>query len=220
MPMLRLAIVPVIVVVALYFGWKSGYFELDRRQELAGAVERVRTLPFVGLTFIVIYAIVVSIGLPATITNLLAGAVFGAWVGAFYAWAGAMVATVLAHWLARTVMKAPLRRLFGEHRLLKKLKDNQSFVPLFRLRILPVAPFAVLDYVAGLAGVSLKALLLATAAGVLPSVLAYSYVGAELVKGIVGQDDASNRAFWIAGGITLGMFLISVVPNLIKRLRD
>jgi uncharacterized membrane protein YdjX (TVP38/TMEM64 family) len=217
---LRLAMLPAIVVVALLLAWKLGYFELDRRRELIGAVERVRGVPWSETAYLIACAVAITLCLPANIVTVLGGAIFGPWMGALLAWGASMIATVLAHVLARRLARAPLQKLFGEHRLLKRLKDNDGVGELFRLRIIPVAPFAVLDYVAGIAAVSLPRLLVATAIGVLPSVAAYAYVGSELLQGMVSQSDAARRALWMAGFVTLAMLTISVVPGLVRRIRD
>lgn len=217
---LRVAALPVVVIVAVLVAWKLGYFELDRRQRLYDTVQRLRVLPGIEVVYVAAYALAVAICLPAAVATLLGGAIFGAWIGALLAWLGAVAGTVLAHLLARSVARAPLKRLFGEHRLLRQLKDHDDVVALLRLRILPVAPFAVLDYVAGVAGVSLSRLLLATMLGVIPSVVAYTYVGAELLRGIVSKSEASHRALWIAGGVTVLMLLLSVAPRLWQKVRD
>jgi uncharacterized membrane protein YdjX (TVP38/TMEM64 family) len=220
MAALRLAILPVVVGIALLLAWKLGYFELDRRRQLIETVQRWRMVPHVEPLYVIAYAVAVSLCLPAAVLTLLAGAIFGAWVGALLSWGGSMLATLIAHWLARHIARAPLRRLFGEHRLLKQLREHGDITTLFRLRILPIAPFAVLDYLAGLAGVSMRRLFLATAVGVLPSVIAYSYVGSELLAGLVARGEASRRGLYIAGGITLAMAMVSLVPGIARRLRE
>lgn len=217
---LRLAALPVIVIVAVLVAWKLGYFELERRQRLFDTVQRVRVLPGIEAVYVVAYALAITICLPAAVATVLGGAIFGAWFGALLAWLGSLAGTVLAHFLARSVARAPARRLFGEHRLLRQLKDHDDVFALLRLRVLPVAPFAVLDYVAGVAGVSLPRLLLATMIGVIPSVVAYTYVGAELLRGIVSKSEASHRALSIAGAVTLLMLLLSVAPRLWQKKRN
>jgi uncharacterized membrane protein YdjX (TVP38/TMEM64 family) len=217
---LRLAALPVIVIVAVLVAWKLGYFELERRQRLFDTVQRVRVLPGIEAVYVVAYALAITICLPAAVATLLGGAIFGMWFGALLAWLGSLAGTVLAHFLARSVARAPARRLFGEHRLLRQLKDHDDVFALLRLRVLPVAPFAVLDYVAGVAGVSLPRLLLATMIGVIPSVVAYTYVGAELLRGIVSKSEASHRALSIAGAVTLLMLLLSVAPRLWQKKRN
>jgi uncharacterized membrane protein YdjX (TVP38/TMEM64 family) len=158
--------------------------------------------------------------LPANVATILAGAIFGPLIGAILSWIGSNVATVLAYVLARTVAQRPIKRLFGEHKLLRQLKANDGVLPLFRLRVVPVAPFAVLSYVAGIAGVSLRRLVIASAIGGLPSSIAFAYVGSELLSGVVSGGDASRRPLWIAAGVTLAMLLLSVIPMIARKLRD
>ncbi|HEY8174180.1 MAG TPA: VTT domain-containing protein [Gemmatimonadaceae bacterium] len=218
--LLRLAVVPLFVIVALFVAWKLGYFELDKRRQLVNMVERMRGVPGAEIVYVVAFALAITILLPAWIASLVGGALFGVWKGSLLAWVGGLVGTILTHLLARHVARAPMRKLFGEHRLLRQLREHDDVMELLRLRIMPVAPFAVLDYVAGVAGVSLRRLLLATMLGVIPSVIAYTYVGAELIRGLVTRSEASRTALWIAGGVTVGMLLASVVPGLLRRLRE
>lgn len=207
---LRVAVVPVIVVAALLIAWKLGYFELDRRQRFFEAVQEFRLLPWVTIWFAGLYALAVALCLPAAIVTLLCGAIFGRWIGAGIAWAGFLLGTVLAYEVAHRLARRPMTRLFGEHKLLRQLKDHDDVLTLFRLRVIPVAPVAVMAYVAGLANVSLKRLLLASALGAIPTVAAYSYAGSALLASMVSPADASKRALWIAGAVTVGMILLSL----------
>lgn len=217
--LLRVAALPAIVVIALLVAWKLGYFELDRRQQLLDTVQGLRMRDGIQLWFVVIYAILITLCLPANVATVLGGAIFGSWKGALLAWVASLLGTILAHWLSRSVARKPIRRLFGEHKLLRQMKDNDGVLPLLRLRIIPVAPFAVLGYIAGIAGVSLRRLLVATAIAVIPSMFAYSYVGAELMTGMTSPDDVSKRALWIAAAVTVGMLLVSIIPGIVKKVR-
>ena len=218
--LLRLAVVPVLVMIALIAAFKLGYFELDKRRQMLDVVQRLRSVAGAEIVYVAGFALAIALVLPAWIATLIGGALFGAWKGAALAWCGALVGTVASHLLARYVARAPMRRLFGESRLLGALRDHDDVMYLLRLRVLPVAPFAVLDYVAGVAGVSLRRLLVATMLGVIPSVVAYAYVGSELMRGLVTHSEATRGAMWIAGAVTAGMLLLSVVPTLIRWIRE
>lgn len=217
--LIRLAIVPTVAVVALLTAWKLGYFSLEHRQRLAALVHDLRQVQGTQVVYVLLDALVLALVLPATIPSVVGGAMFG-WVqGALLAWLGSIAGTVLSWVLARRIARAPAKRIFGDHRLLRELKEHESVLSLLRLRILPVAPFATLDYVAGIAGVRLWPLLAATMIGILPSVIAYTYVGAEIMRGIAAGKAASHRALWVAGGVTAAMLLVSAVPALARRLR-
>jgi uncharacterized membrane protein YdjX (TVP38/TMEM64 family) len=219
-PGLRLAVIPLVVLCAVFAAWKMGYFRLDRGRQLVDAVVRIRSMPGSEFFYVGAFAIIIAFVLPAWIVTLVGGAIFGAWKGALLAWIGALAGTVLSHLLARHIAKAPMKRLFGDHRLLRRLREHDSVMELLRLRIMPVAPFAVLDYVAGVAGVSLRRLLLATMLGVIPSVVAYAFVGSELIRGIISRSDATRSALWIAGLVTVGMLMLSVTPALVRKFRE
>ncbi|MEX2178894.1 MAG: VTT domain-containing protein [Gemmatimonadaceae bacterium] len=215
--LVKLAIVPAVIVIALLLAWKFGYFELDRRQQLLERVQRLRVIPGVEMGFMAAFALAVTLCLPATVVTILGGAVFGPRFGALFALAGAMVGTCIAFSVARTVARRPINRIFGEHRLFTQLREQAGVLALFRLRVLPIAPFGVLPYVAGIADVSLRRLLVATLIGSLPSVIAYSYVGSELLIAAAYGGDASRRSLWIALGVTGGMLALSAVPQLLRR---
>lgn len=217
----RLILVPLLVVVGVVVAWRMGYFQMDKRQHLAELAIQFHAVPWSEVVFVAVYAIVIAALLPASVFTTLGGAVFGSWEGAVLAWLGALAGTCLTHVLARRVMRGPIQRVFGEHRLLRRLRERGDLTALFRLRILPIAPFATLDYVAGIAGVPLPRLLIVTMVGVIPSVIAYSYVGAAIIRGMLpGAHDASHRALWVAGGVTVAMLLISGIPMLLHRGRD
>ena len=217
---LRLAIIPLIVTAAALVAWKMGYFGLDKRQQLLGTVQRLRLIPGIELWFVAAFTIAVALCLPANVATMLSGAVFGWKVGSGVSVAGAMFGTVAAYWLARTIARRPIQRLFGENRLLKRLKANDGIVALFQLRVLPVAPFAVLSYLAGIAGVSMRRLLIATALGSAAQSVAYAFAGQALLEGLVSSSEASRRALLVALGVTVLMLLLSLGAGFFRRRRE
>ncbi|HEY3114933.1 MAG TPA: VTT domain-containing protein [Gemmatimonadaceae bacterium] len=216
---LRLALLPALVLVALTLAWRLGYFDLARREPLVALVRQVRHTSVAGLVYVIAYAVIAALGVPITVLSIIGGALFGTARGAVLAWSGAMAATLMAHTLARSIGQKSVRRLFGRHHLLDRLRKRSDFWLLLRLRLVPVGPFAMLDYVAGLLGVSLRVLLLATALGVLPMVAAYAYAGAQLITGLQQAGEARYRALWIAAGVTLITICISLVPTAFRQLR-
>ena len=216
---IRLGIVPVVMIGLTFTAWKLGYFELDRRREVGLLVQGMRGIPGVELMYLAAYAVAVAICLPVVVMTIIGGAFFGPIFGPMFSWSGALLGTALTHTLASRVARAPLRRRFGEHKLLQQLRTDVSVMVLFSIRIIPIAPFGVFAYVSGLAGVKLWRLLLATAFAMVPSATAYGYVGAELMRGLTTDPDAAGRALRVAGYVTIGMFLLSIIPNLVKRIR-
>lgn len=213
---LRLLVLPAIAIGATYVAYRLGYFQLDRRRELAAFVERNRELPVIQLLYVAAYALVALLCLPAVVATILGGAFFGWFWGAVLAWCGQIVGTILTHTLSARLARRPFQRLFGHHRLLRQLKNDVGVIGLFRLRVLPIAPFGVFAYVAGIAGLPLARLLLATAVAMLPSLVAYSYVGTQLMRGLV-DPGSTERALRVAGYVTVAMLAVSLLPLLFRK---
>ena len=217
---LRLAILPALIVVALILAWRFGYFHLARRDQLLALVRHARDNAWAGPLYVVAFTVIAALCLPITVLSIVGGALFGVVRGAILAWVGAMLATVAAHVLARSIGHRSVRRFLGRHHLLSRLQKRSDFWALLRLRLLPVAPFALLDYVAGLAGISLRVLLFATAIGLVPTLVAFAYAGSELAIGLEQAGSVRLRAFWIAGGVTVVMIGLSLLPRAIRRFRE
>jgi uncharacterized membrane protein YdjX (TVP38/TMEM64 family) len=214
---LRLALIPVLVAIAALIAWKMGYFDLDHRQNLAKAVERIREMPGVHVVFVAAFAVAIALCLPVSVGTWVAGAVFGLWLGAALSLACSLAATVLGYWMARTVAKRPLQKLFGEHRLMQKLKNHDGVREIFQLRVVPIAPFAVFTYVAGIAGISVRRLLTATAIASVPTSVAHAFVGTQLMRGIASDSGDSRQALVWAAGITVAMLVVSLVIGRARR---
>lgn len=219
LPILRVMLLPAIALFATFAAYKLGYFELDRRREVAAFVERNRELPVIQLLYVAGYSLVAILCLPAVVATILGGAFFGWFWGGVLAWCGQIIGTALTHTLSARLARRPFQRLFGQHRLMQQLRNDVSTLGLFRLRVLPVAPFGVFAYVAGIAGLSLTKLLIATAFGMLPSLVAYSYVGTQLMRGLI-DPGSTERALRVAGYVTLGMLAISMLPLIFRKVRE
>jgi len=199
--------------------WRLGYFHLARRDQLLNIVEQTRRNPAAEALYVVAFTVIATLGLPITVLSIVGGALFGTLRGVVFAWTAAMLATVAAYFLAKSIGQGSVRRYLGRHHLLNRLQKRSDFWALLGLRNLPVAPFAVLSYLAGLVGISLRLLLLATGIGALPTLIAYAYAGSELIVGLEQAGPARLRAFWIAGGVTVLMMGVWLLPLAFRRFR-
>jgi uncharacterized membrane protein YdjX (TVP38/TMEM64 family) len=217
---LRLALLPGLVTLAVAVAWRAGYFDLARGDQLIALVRQAEHTSWAWVIYLIAYTLIATLGIPVTVLSIVGGALFGASRGLVLGWAGAMAGTLTGYGLARSVGGPAVRQFLGAHHLLDHLRKRSDFWTLVRLRVLPVAPFALLNYAAGLLGVSLRRLMLATAVGILPTTAAYSYAGAQLVIGLERGGVARSRALWIAGAVTLLVICISLVPTAIRQLRS
>lgn len=117
-----------------------------------------------------------------TIANAL---VFGWGWGALISWSSAMLGAALCFGLARLLGRGWVERLSG----LESVAATDRFFAKYGVyaivlaRLLPVMPFDLVSYAAGLTAMRFRAFWLATGVGQLPATIIYSYVGGRLTGG-------------------------------------
>ena len=216
-PWLRAAILIGIVLGAAVLAWRFGFFELRDPRRLAEAVRRARDIRLIAPLFVATYAVVAGMGLPATPLTLAGGAIFGTALGSLLNWCGAVLGASASFLLARLLGRDAVRGILGTwSEKLDALGARAGFATLFRLRLLPVVPFNVLSFAAGLAGIPFRSFLAATALGIIPGTLVYTYFADSLLAGVEG---ASRRAFVRVALAAALLLAISFAPSLIARLR-
>ena len=216
-PWLRAAILIGILVGTTLLAWKFGFFALRDPKRLAEAVRRARDIRLIAPLFVVSYAVIAGLGLPATPLTLAGGAIFGTVLGSLLNWCGAVMGASASFFLARLLGRDAVHGILGKwSEKLDALSARAGFATLFRLRLLPVVPFNVLSFAAGLAGIPFRSFLAATALGIIPGTLVYTYFADSLLAGVEG---ASRRAFVRVALAAALLLAISFAPSLIARLR-
>lgn len=133
------------------------------------------------------------------------GAVFGTEAGTPIALAGVLLAATLQFGLARTTAGDHLRgRAQARLPRLDALLARNGFLAVFYSRIVPVVPWGLVTYAAGLARVRLRDLLLGTVAGGTPKVFAYVALGGSF-------DDLSRPEALVAIGMLVALALAGLV---------
>ncbi len=132
-----------------------------------------------GVGYAVIYAVATLSPLPKSVFSLAAGAVFGLAEGLIVVVAGAGAGAVLAFYLARGIGRDGLHRLTGVR---ADRLDNQlarhGFLTVLVARLIPIVPFTVVNYLAGVTALRFPVFLSATVLGILPATTAYVALGA------------------------------------------
>lgn len=170
-------------VVAAKLLLPDDYFTIEKVKE-----EKERLLLLIEshyvlavLTFLVLY-LSTALFLPgALVLTVAGGMMFGTLYTAIYANIAATIGAILAFLAARFVFgrwvqerfKEPLQRFNDE---LSRHGHNYLLV----LRILPLAPFFVVNYCAGITKIPLKTFIWTTSVGMLPGALLYAFIGEEL----------------------------------------
>lgn len=145
--------------------------------------------------------------------TLLGGLLFGAERGALYAVVSATSGAVLAFLLARYLIGGWIQERFREqlktfNREIKRHGHNYLFV----LRVVPLLPFFVVNYLAGITEISLPRFTAATFLGLIPGALIFSFAGERL-----GEIDDPSDLFGLR---TLAVFGVLALAALLPVILD
>ncbi|HCK85370.1 MAG TPA: TVP38/TMEM64 family protein [Hyphomonadaceae bacterium] len=222
----RLALAALIVAV-LAAAWRFGLFDLlsletlrERREALLGFVAAHR---YAALAlFIGVYALATLFALPGVLWITIAGGfLFGLATGALATAVGATLGATGLFLAARYLFAGALRRRAGG--FLDRLEagfQRNAISYLLSLRLIPIVPFFVANIAPAFLGVRTTTFVATTFVGILPGVVAYTWIGAGLgaIFDAGGAPDLASFARQLAPAfIALG--LLSLAPVIIGRFR-
>lgn len=125
-------------------------------------------------------AVVLVAPVPRSALSALAGVVLGFGPGLAVATAGGLLGAGAAFALGRALGRPAVTRIAGPRlQRADRLLTERGFVSVLMGRLIPVVPFTVVNYAAGVGGVRFGSFLAATAIGLVPSTVVQVGIGAS-----------------------------------------
>ncbi len=137
------------------------------------------------IIYIVMYVIATVLVLPSTVLNLTGGAVFGALWGTLWTSLAAIIAAIVAFTFTRTVGRETVaKRLSGRWQAMDVEVRQGGLFYMFAIRLVPIMPYGLVNFAAGLTSISFKDYILGTTIGTVPSVLPFVLLGSSGLKAL------------------------------------
>jgi len=137
------------------------------------------------LIYIAVYVLATVLILPSTALNLTGGAIFGPWLGTLWTSVAALIAAVVSFSFTRTVgREVVVARLGGKFQVMDdRLKQGGLFY-MFALRLLPIIPYGLVNFTAGLTSIKFRDYFLGTLLGTVPGILPFVLLGSFGLKAL------------------------------------
>jgi uncharacterized membrane protein YdjX (TVP38/TMEM64 family) len=133
------------------------------------------------------FAALAFIGVPQFMLIAAAVVAFGAWVGFAYSWIGTMVSSLVGFYLGRAAGAKALKTLSGES--MQKFMDlvgRNGFLASLVVRLVPSAPFIVVNMAAGVTPMRAFDFAAGTAIGIVPKIALTAFAGSAIVQALNG----------------------------------
>jgi phosphatidylserine/phosphatidylglycerophosphate/cardiolipin synthase-like enzyme/uncharacterized membrane protein YdjX (TVP38/TMEM64 family) len=199
-----------ILAVALLLAASWRWTPLGDWVDLDETIKRLGDLRGEWIAPLVVVAVYIAAGLvlfPVTLLIIATGATFGAVHGFAYgllaAEASALVNFVIGHHIGRNTIRNLSNRWIS--RVSQRLA-RQGLLAMITLRVVPVAPFGVVNLVAGASHIRFRDFALGTLLGMAPGTLALTVFSGQVVAAITAPD-----AIRIASLLVLALLIATII---------
>ena len=109
---------------------------------------------------------------------------FGPWWGSIYSWVGTMASALIGFWLGQTFGARLLRdiRTQSVERFISLVSRN-GFIASLVVRLVPFAPFVVVNMAAGMTAIGLVDFAAGTGLGIVPKIALTAFAGKSAMQG-------------------------------------
>jgi phosphatidylserine/phosphatidylglycerophosphate/cardiolipin synthase-like enzyme/uncharacterized membrane protein YdjX (TVP38/TMEM64 family) len=183
--LLRLAVI-LFCLAALAVVWRSTSLQtFINYGTISNWIPSLTDSPFAPLWIAGVFTLATLILAPVTLLIIATGATFGPVLGFFYALCGSVVSALVHYGLGRIAGKETVRRIVGT-RLghVQRQISRHGFISVLFARIVPIAPFAIVNLVAGAMQVRVRDFLLGTLAGMSPGISAVVVLENQLERAL------------------------------------
>jgi phospholipase D1/2 len=183
---------------------------------IVGWMQRIRESPWAPLIVIAAFVVGGLIVFPLTLLIAATAVVFEPWLAVLLAIAGALANAITLYAIGRGLMRDTMTHAFGEY--VEKLRgtlDRSGIIAVATIRMVPVAPFTLVNLAAGAIDVRLRDYVLGTLLGVVPGTVALTAFGHQL-RQIAEQPTLVNVSL-LAAAIAVWVALSLGLQRLVSR---
>ncbi|HEY0590694.1 MAG TPA: VTT domain-containing protein, partial [Thermoanaerobaculia bacterium] len=175
-------------IAGVYFSPIRDWATIERARELMAHIRRLESIWYGPLLFIAAFGAFGTLLVPATVFVVVASLVWGWAEGGTYSVLGGTLCAFLSYAIARWLGADLLHRFGDRGRVAAARLRNAGFRSLLVLRLIPIFPFAALNYGSGFAGLRALDVVLATLLGSAPSIYIISYSADALARGTLSGE--------------------------------
>lgn len=193
------------LLVSLSLAWRlTPLRETINFETIVGWQESLKNYPTAFFWVLGIYVISSLVLFPVTLLNVATILTFGPITGNLYAFAGWLCSASIGFGIGRLlgrdwvekIARSGLERIFDR-------ATRHGFVTVFSTRMVPIAPFTVVNLFVGGSGIGFTVFLFATAVGRIPGIITITLFGVQLEMLLRRQDLVS----WVILGMTMVMLI-------------
>jgi len=201
------AVVVLLAAAGLAAAWRwSALRELLDVGSLASDIEVLAHAQFAPLLVLGAYLLASLTALPITLLIVATALVFGPFTALLYAWVGSLLGAAAGFGLGRVLARDLVQRLSGSRfTAIGRRLGRHGLLAVIAVRIIPVAPFTVINLAAGASRIRFRDFMLGTLLGMSPGIIAITVFWDRVLAAVHEPSPLSLIVLGVvAAGIVLG----------------
>jgi phospholipase D1/2 len=200
----------VILLCALALAWRyTPLRELINTEALASMADAFAESPFAPLAVVAAYVIGGLVVLPVTVMIAVTGIVFGPVLGFVYALVGETLSAIFIYYLGRKLGRATVRRVAGKRiNELSRRIAKRGLIAVVVVRMLPIAPFTIINLIAGASHIRFRHFVLGTILGMAPGTLILVLFVDRIVAAVRTPGPLTFTLLALIAGVALAVALL------------
>ncbi len=169
------------VISLIFYGLRQQF--LPEGQEIQSWLITFRHSPFALGIVILVFLTLSFFAVPQFILIMSSILVFGSVLGSIYAFLASLSVACIHFWGAKTAISGYIvRKWKTQFDSLSHYAEHNGFWISLIIRLVPSAPFIVINSFAGIFGISFLAFVLGTGFGILPKILFIGFLGGSIER--------------------------------------
>lgn len=209
-----------LAVIAMTLIWRyTPLSELTDPAALVQWLEQLRQDLWMPLFIPLVFVLAGLIAFPVTVLIAVMGMMFTPLTAFAYGLGGSLVSAAVIFFVGRLIGRGPLRTLIGSkvNRISRAL-SRQGILSVATLRMVPIAPFSVINLISGAVRIGTTDFFIGTVLGMTPGILAISFLGHQLARAL--SEPTGMELLLLGLGIVGWLLLCVGLQYLASRLRS
>lgn len=214
----RLTTIIAVAFIVVVFGSMAWlYLSRCNNWDCPSVVDFVSSFgPWAPVMYAALYIASAPIPYLATVLSVASGLLFGPFLGTLYTVIIAPISALIPYTLARRLgqewveSKLKGKKLEG---IYQQSESSSGFLFVLLMRLIPVLPWEVQNYAAGLTKVGPLTFLSATVLGIIPGTFSFAFLGSAVSQ-------PGSWQFWAAIGLNVVAFLVPTIVVSIRKLQE
>jgi phosphatidylserine/phosphatidylglycerophosphate/cardiolipin synthase-like enzyme/uncharacterized membrane protein YdjX (TVP38/TMEM64 family) len=182
------------LIVLLTLGWYLTSSDIVSRESIQSLLSSVSGSIWALPLVLAVFLIGGAIAFPVTVMIVATAAIFGPLFGILYAALGVIASALLMYFVGAWLGRDILRTLLGSKcERVKQEMANRGVLAVAAIRMVPAAPFTLVNLMAGACSIAVVDYVIGTLIGILPGLIAIALLGHQLTA-LLTNFSAQNAA--------------------------